>query len=461
MTRARDLGDFIADGAAAELVVDTTTLVVDSTNNRVGIGTASPATALDVTGTVTSDGLTVVGDVTVTGDTFTITSSAQDDPVLLIQNTTNDSNSARLKFNKDRGAAAQDGDDIADIIFAGENDAQQAVTYAAVRVEAADVSDGSEDGTIAFQSMKAGTLSDSLKIDSGGDVGIGVSPSNPGWARNLQVHGAGNGGGLQLTDNTSGSGNNDGLSIASYQGNSYFINRENAFTVFSTNDTERMRISSDGTVGIGNTTSGSFSSSANNLVVGSGSGSQGMTIFGGAESNIFFSDGTSAPSIGRIEYSHIAEDMKFYVNNIQSLNITGGKVDIVGTLDIEEVIEKVTILSDTSGTINPNLLDRAITFFNVNQTANRTINFRGDGSTTLNSVMAIGQSMTHAVIMQQGSTAYYLNAYQVDGSSVTPKWQGGSAPTGGNASSIDAYSFTIIKTADATFTVLASITQYA
>ena len=51
MTRARDLGDFIADGAAPELVVDTTTLVVDSTNNRVGIGTASPSQALEVTGT--------------------------------------------------------------------------------------------------------------------------------------------------------------------------------------------------------------------------------------------------------------------------------------------------------------------------------------------------------------------------------------------------------------------------
>ena len=75
--------------------------------------------------------------------------------------------------------------------------------------------------------------------------------------------------------------------------------------------------------------------------------------------------------------------------------------------------------------------------------------------------MANDESMTVAIIMQQGSTAYYLNAYQVDGSSVTPKWQGGTAPTGGNASSIDAYSFTIIKTADATFTVLASITQYA
>ena len=75
--------------------------------------------------------------------------------------------------------------------------------------------------------------------------------------------------------------------------------------------------------------------------------------------------------------------------------------------------------------------------------------------------MANDESMTAAILMQQGSTAYYLNAYQVDGSSVTPKWSGGTAPTGGNASSIDAYSFTIIKTADATFTVLASVTQFA
>jgi hypothetical protein len=63
--------------------------------------------------------------------------------------------------------------------------------------------------------------------------------------------------------------------------------------------------------------------------------------------------------------------------------------------------------------------------------------------------------------LTQGSTAYYLNAYQVDGSTVTPKWSGGEAPTEGNASGIDVYTFTIIKTADATFTVLASQTQFA
>ena len=92
----------------------------------------------------------------------------------------------------------------------------------------------------------------------------------------------------------------------------------------------------------------------------------------------------------------------------------------------------------------------------ANQTANRTIDFQ-----QVNNTLAVGQSVTCAVLLTQGSTAYYLNAYQVDGSTVTPKWSGGSAPTEGNASGIDSYSFTIIKTADATFTVLASQTQFA
>ena len=65
-----------------------------------------------------------------------------------------------------------------------------------------------------------------------------------------------------------------------------------------------------------------------------------------------------------------------------------------------------------------------------------------------------------AFLVQQGGTAYYNSAVQVDGSSVTPVWQGGTAPTAGNASSLDTYVYTIIKTASATFTVLASLTQY-
>lgn len=137
------------------------------------------------------------------------------------------------------------------------------------------------------------------------------------------------------------------------------------------------------------------------------------------------------------------------------------KVTLVGTTSLAEIIEKVNVDSSTSGTINFDFLSQAVHFYNVNQTANRTINFRGDGSTTLNSTMAAGESITTAVLMKQAGTAYYLNTFQIDGSSVTPEWQGGAAPSAGNTNSIDTYSFTIIKTADATFTVLAAQTQFA
>lgn len=133
----------------------------------------------------------------------------------------------------------------------------------------------------------------------------------------------------------------------------------------------------------------------------------------------------------------------------------------VGTTKIEEVIEKVTAQTSTSGTINFDCKTQAIEYYTANQASNRTINFRGDGSTTLNSMLSNNESITVSIAMTQGSTAKYLNTYQIDGSSVTPKWQGGSAPDAGNASGIDVYTFTIIKTASATYTVLASTAQFA
>ena len=146
--------------------------------------------------------------------------------------------------------------------------------------------------------------------------------------------------------------------------------------------------------------------------------------------------------------------------NVTGTAVTDG-VTVDGPLDIEEVKEKVAPSTSTTGTSNFDLADHAIVNFTANQTANRTVNFRGNSSTTLNSIMLTNQSMTCTLIMKQGTTAYYLNAYQVDGSTITPEWSGGSAPTAGNANSLDVYTFTIIKTADATFTVLASQTQFA
>jgi len=114
-----------------------------------------------------------------------------------------------------------------------------------------------------------------------------------------------------------------------------------------------------------------------------------------------------------------------------------------------------------TGTVQVDINTSAVKYYTSNATADWTFNFRGDGSNSLNSILANGQSATVAFLVTNGSTAYKPTVFQVDGSAVTPKWQGGTAPSAGNASSIDSYTFTIIKTASATFTVLASQTKFA
>jgi len=126
--------------------------------------------------------------------------------------------------------------------------------------------------------------------------------------------------------------------------------------------------------------------------------------------------------------------------------------------------QEITTVSATAatGTIAYDTKTQGILYYTSNASANWTVNFRGDSSTTLASLMDVGDSLTVVFLVTQGSTAYYNSAVQIDGTSVTPKWQGGSAPTAGNASSIDVYTYTIIKTAATpTYTVFASQTKFA
>jgi hypothetical protein len=113
-----------------------------------------------------------------------------------------------------------------------------------------------------------------------------------------------------------------------------------------------------------------------------------------------------------------------------------------------------------SGTVALDMKTTSATYYTSNASANWAINLRGDASTTLDSLLTTNQSITHVFLNTNGTGIFYPNAYFVDGGTVTPKWQGGVAPTAGNASSIDSYSFTAIKTAGTTFTVLASQTQF-
>ena len=114
-----------------------------------------------------------------------------------------------------------------------------------------------------------------------------------------------------------------------------------------------------------------------------------------------------------------------------------------------------------NATINMDLLNNAVLYLTSNATGNFTVNFRGTSATSLNNVMSNNTSVSCTVLATQGNTAYYNSALQVDGSSVTPKWQGGTAPTSGNASSVDSYTYVIIKTGSAAFTVLAAQTKFA
>jgi hypothetical protein len=103
----------------------------------------------------------------------------------------------------------------------------------------------------------------------------------------------------------------------------------------------------------------------------------------------------------------------------------------------------------------------AVQYYTNNAANNWTVNFAFSSGTSLNTAMAVGDSISVTMLTTQSATAYYNSAVQVDGSSVTPKWQGGTAPTSGNASSIDSYTYVIIKVGSASFIVLASQTKFA
>lgn len=124
-------------------------------------------------------------------------------------------------------------------------------------------------------------------------------------------------------------------------------------------------------------------------------------------------------------------------------------------------LEGITLSATAAtGTINYDVTTQSVLYFTSNASANWTVNFRASSGTSLNTAMATGEVITVVFLVTQGSTAYYNSAVTVDGSSVTPKWQNGSAPTAGNINSVDSYSYAIVKTGSAAFTVFASLVQF-
>jgi hypothetical protein len=138
--------------------------------------------------------------------------------------------------------------------------------------------------------------------------------------------------------------------------------------------------------------------------------------------------------------------------------ITDGSLKDTVVKGLEEDISIVA--SSASATINLDIDTASILYYTSSASANHTLNIRYSASASLNSKLPINDAVTVVWMNTNGVTPYRPTTIQIDGSSVTPLWQGGSAPTAGNASSVDVYTFTIIKTASATYTVLGSQTQY-
>jgi hypothetical protein len=131
---------------------------------------------------------------------------------------------------------------------------------------------------------------------------------------------------------------------------------------------------------------------------------------------------------------------------------------------VRNIVEPVTVSATAAtGTIALYPSTQSVLYYTTNASGNFTVNLTWSSGTTMNTALSTGQAVTVAFMVTNGATAYYNNVVQVDGttSGVTTKWQGGLTPVGGNASSIDIYTYTVIKTGSATFTVLASQTKFA
>jgi len=145
---------------------------------------------------------------------------------------------------------------------------------------------------------------------------------------------------------------------------------------------------------------------------------------------------------------------------ISNPTITGGTSSSI-TLTSPQELTTVSATSAT-GTINYDCKTQAILYYTSNAGGNFTLNFRGDASTTLASMLSTGQSITVSFLNTNGTSAYYPNVFQVDGTAtgVTVRWSGGSAPASGSVSAVDAYTFTIIKTGTSTYSIFAGAVQF-
>lgn len=137
-------------------------------------------------------------------------------------------------------------------------------------------------------------------------------------------------------------------------------------------------------------------------------------------------------------------------------SVAGAAIRLLNALEISNIVATAlngvaTIFPGTNG---------AVQYFTAAATANFVFNVGWISGTSINTVMAVGDTMTVTFLATQGATAFYCTGFQVETVAQTVLWQGGSAPSAGTASGVDAYTFTIVKTAASTYKVFGSTVSY-
>jgi hypothetical protein len=192
------------------------------------------------------------------------------------------------------------------------------------------------------------------------------------------------------------------------------------------------------------------------LVFGQAATVSGVTITG--LTGLVKANGSSAATAATAGTDYVSPTV---ATNFTATQTFSGSTSALAA-KLYNALEGVTISATAAtGTIAYNVTDQSVLYYTTNASGNWTLNVRGNGTTSLNSLMVTGESITIVFLVTQGATAYYQSAFQIDGNGITPKWQGGTAPTSGNASSIDAYTITIVKTGSAAFTAFAAQSRFA
>jgi len=215
------------------------------------------------------------------------------------------------------------------------------------------------------------------------------------------------------------------------------------------------------------------------VVYGGGAGAAPVATAAGTTGQVLLATTSSAPSWGQVSLTAgVTGTLPVGNGGTGASTLAGANIPVTNAAN---TFSATQTFSGTSSTFGTSLLDSnetvnvvaaapssttnfyvqsgSVQYYTSNAANNWTLNIAFSSGTSMNSALAVGQSVTFALVTTQSTTAYYNSAVTIDTVSVTPKWIGG-APTAGNASGLDVYRFSVIKTASATYTVLASLTQY-